>query len=76
MRTLPTTTPFEALAAELAASPRLITALLAEHADDGTGHCRTCTTMPGYGSRDVAAPCSLRSLAEYAAVVHERRSAR
>lgn len=67
MRTLPTSAPLDGLAAEIAVSPGLIDRLLAEHADDGTGHCRTCTRTPGYGSRDVASPCSIRSLAQYAA---------
>ncbi|MGH3586165.1 MAG: hypothetical protein ACRDQ0_07550 [Pseudonocardia sp.] len=68
MRTVPIPiTPFEHLGAELAASPGLIEALLAAHHDDGTGHCRTCTTTPGYGTHNVPVPCSIRQLAEYAA---------
>lgn len=68
MRTVPIPiTPFEHLAAELAASPGLIEALLAAHRDDGTGHCQSCTTTPGYGTHNVVAPCSIRQLAEYAA---------
>jgi hypothetical protein len=69
-------TDYHSLAAELAASPGLIEALLAEHTDDGSGHCQTCTT-PGTGTHAVPTPCSLRQLAEYAAtVVSAARSAR
>jgi hypothetical protein len=73
--TVPTTPPLEGLAAELAASPGLIEAMLAEHRDDGTGHCQTCTT-PGTGTHAVPMPCSLRQLADYAAAVRAARSAR
>lgn len=76
MGTVPTPTPFEGLAAELAAAPGLIEALLAEHRDDGTGHCRSCATG-GTGTHAVPMPCSLRQLADYAAAaVRARRSAR
>jgi hypothetical protein len=76
METVPSAPPFEALAAELAASPGLIEALLAEHRNDGTGHCQTCTT-PGTGTHAVPMPCSLRQLANYAAAaVRARRSPR
>jgi hypothetical protein len=68
-----TPAPFDGLAAALAGSPGLIDALLAEHRDDGTGHCRTCTTMPGYGTKDVLVPCPLRTLAEYAARLYPVR---
>ncbi len=75
MGTVPTTPPLEGLVAELTASPGLIEALLAEHRDDGTGHCRSCTTG-GTGTHAVPMPCSLRQLADYAAAVRARRSAR
>jgi hypothetical protein len=74
--TVPTSTPFEGLAAELAAAPGLVDALLAEHRDDGTGHCQTCTTTPGYGTRNVPMLCSLRGLAEYAARLQPGAGAR
>jgi hypothetical protein len=66
---------YAALAAELAASPGLIEALLAEHTDDGSGHCRACTTG-GTGTHAVPMPCSLRQLADYAAAARTRRSPR
>lgn len=67
MQTVPTPTPFEGLAAELAAAPGLIDALLAAHVPDARGYCRTCTA-PRVGTHTVRMPCSLRQLAEYAAV--------
>jgi hypothetical protein len=76
METVPTTSHFEGLAAELAASPGLLEALLAEHRDDCTGHCQSCTTTPGYGRRDVPMPCPLGRLAEFADRLHPRRSER
>lgn len=67
MGTLPITTPFESLAAEVAASPDLIRNLLATHRDDGSGHCASCTLC---GAHTSASPCSLRQLAEYAVRLH------
>ena len=56
------------LAAELAmlfrAQPGAIAQLLAEHTDDGTGHCRVCTSG-GQVGRSIW-PCRLRDLAEQA----------
>ena len=56
------------LAAELAmlfrAQPGAIAQLIAEHTDDGTGHCRVCTSG-GQVGRSIW-PCRLRDLAEQA----------
>lgn len=72
MGTLPITTPFEALAAEVAAAPGLIKALLAKHRDDGSGRCRCCTR----NGTHLPMPCSLRQLAEYAARLNPKQTGR
>jgi hypothetical protein len=54
-------------AAELAGMPDVIVRLLQEHVDDGSGHCRTCTT-PGRGTPNAAWPCGLFAIARYAAL--------
>jgi hypothetical protein len=57
-----------ALAGEFAAlcrwQPLVIARLLAEHTDDGTGHCRVCTSGAQTGRQ--LWPCLLRGLAEEA----------
>jgi hypothetical protein len=44
--------------------PGIIERLLAEHVDDGTGHCRVCTAGPQAGRQKF--PCRLREFAEQA----------
>lgn len=57
-----------ALAGEFAAlfrtQPLVIARLLAEHIDDGTGHCRVCTSGAQAGRQ--LWPCLLHGLAEQA----------
>jgi hypothetical protein len=64
-------TPTSPLAAEFAAlfraQPAAIARMLAEHVDDGTGHCRVCTSG-GQVGRSIW-PCRLRSLAEQASTI-------
>ncbi|TQM01664.1 hypothetical protein FB558_8565 [Pseudonocardia kunmingensis] len=45
----------------------MISALLAQHIDDGSGHCRVCPSGPQAGR--VAFPCRLRELAEEASLL-------
>ncbi|WP_142065294.1 hypothetical protein [Pseudonocardia kunmingensis] len=51
----------------IAAGRRVISALLAQHIDDGSGHCRVCPSGPQAGR--VAFPCRLRELAEEASLL-------
>ncbi|OLT01083.1 hypothetical protein BJF90_33540 [Pseudonocardia sp. CNS-004] len=48
----------------IAGEPGMAQRMLAEHTDDGTGHCRVCTTG-GQAGRHIW-PCPLRGLAEQA----------
>lgn len=52
------------IAEAIADAPGLAERLLAEHADDGTGHCRVCTAGPQAGRQKY--PCRLREIAEQA----------
>jgi hypothetical protein len=52
------------IVAFIAGEPGMAERILAEHADDGTGHCRVCTDG-GQTGRHVW-PCTLRGLAEQA----------
>ena len=60
-----------ALAGEFAVlfrlQPLVIERLLAEHTDDGTGHCRVCTSGAQTGRQ--LWPCLLRGLAEQASTL-------
>lgn len=51
----------------IAREPGMADRLLAEHADDGNGHCRICTSG-GQTGRHVW-PCTLHSLAVQAGVL-------
>ncbi len=59
------------LAAEFVAlfrgQPTAIAQMLAEHVDDGSGHCRTCTAGPQAGRQ--VYPCWLRCVAEKASTL-------
>jgi hypothetical protein len=44
--------------------PGVVARLLAEHVDDGTGHCRVCTAGAQAGRQKF--PCRLREFAEQA----------
>jgi hypothetical protein len=48
----------------IAAAPGMAARLLAEHSDDGTGHCRVCTAGAQAGRH--VWPCPLHGLAELA----------
>jgi hypothetical protein len=50
--------------AELSRLPEVVVKLLAQHAPDPSGRCRTCNT--GDGSGRVWSPCRLQRLAEAA----------
>lgn len=52
--------------AELSRLPSVVAKLLAQHAPDPSGRCRTCNT--GDGSGRVWSPCRLQRLAEAARV--------
>jgi hypothetical protein len=55
------------IVAFIAAEPGMAQRLLAEHRDDGTGHCQVCTAGPQAGRQ--VFPCRLRELAEEASKV-------
>jgi hypothetical protein len=54
----------ETLAAFLLAQPTALANLLAQHVDDGSGACRTCTVGGQHGH--LPWPCSLRIAADRA----------
>jgi hypothetical protein len=60
----PLSPPFAELAALLLKEPLAIARLLAQHVDDGTGHCRVCTA--GGQTGRYRHPCALQLAAEEA----------
>jgi hypothetical protein len=54
--------PTELIVAFIAGEPGMAQRMLAEHRDDGSGHCRVC----GPESARTVWPCPLRGLAEQA----------
>jgi hypothetical protein len=61
----------DALAAFLVEQPTAIRRLLAEHVDDGGGHCRACTTGGQHGF--LSWPCTIHSAASKAAQIRRGR---
>jgi hypothetical protein len=55
----------EALIALIIARPGMAARLIAEHTDDGTGHCRVCSA--GGQSGRYVYPCAIRLAADEAA---------
>lgn len=64
----------EELAIWLAAQPDTLAKLLAEHRDDGSGHCRVCTVggQQGYQSW----PCNIAAAAQRAAQLRDAEAPR
>jgi hypothetical protein len=62
----------DALVAFLVNQPTAIGRLLAEHVDDGRGHCRTCTVGGQQGF--LAWPCTLYTAASNAARARKART--
>jgi hypothetical protein len=56
--------PSGLIVAFIAGEPGMAEKLLAEHRDDGTGHCRVCSNGGGAGRH--VWPCPLYGLAEQA----------
>lgn len=73
--TRPVREPTDPLAAALADMPAVVAALLRDHVPDARGRCSACG-LPGTGTPHVAAPCSLRRIAEMAREVRARRVVR
>jgi hypothetical protein len=59
------TGPVDELARFLVNQPTALAALLAQHVDDGSGHCRTCRIGNQNGFQ--AWPCTLHAAADLAA---------
>jgi hypothetical protein len=55
-------TPMSALATFIAANPGLAETLLADHVDDGNGHCRACAVGAQRGYHRW--PCTIAAEAE------------
>ena len=62
----------DALVAFLVDQPTAIGRLLADHVDDGRGHCRTCTSGGQHGF--LAWPCTIYAAASKAARVRKART--
>jgi hypothetical protein len=58
--------------AVLAELPDVTAALLRDHVPDAGGWCRACG-LPGTGTPHLAAPCSLRRIAEAARIIRIER---
>lgn len=64
----------EELAILLAAQPDMLAKLLAEHQDDGRGHCRVCTNGGQHGHQSW--PCNIAAAAQRAAQIRDAKAPR
>jgi hypothetical protein len=65
--------PADGLAILLAAQPDMLAKLLAEHQDDGRGHCRVCTVgQRGHQSW----PCNIAAAAQHATQIRDAEAER
>jgi hypothetical protein len=62
----------EELAILLAAQPDMLAKLLAEHQDDGRGHCRVCTLGGQRGHQSW--PCNIATVAQRATQIRDAKA--
>jgi hypothetical protein len=66
--------PADGLAILLAGQPDMLAKLLAEHQDDGRGHCRVCTVGGQHGYQSW--PCNIAAAAQRAAQIRDAEAER